>query len=124
MRTVSFSSLAIGQSFYIGSVRYTKQSIDTAAKHSPGSKFVNLSFGNSLMVKVDDSAQLNALRELVRAEQARTQALLDMQAQLPHMSPAAFDALRNCANVLAHSKDWRDISETHLAELLRTIEQA
>ena len=66
--------------------------------------------------------RLNALRELVRAEQARTQALLDMQAQLPDLSPAEFDAMRGYANVLANGKDWRCVEINHVAELLKVIE--
>lgn len=76
---------------------------------------------------VDDAqtpARFNALRELVRAEQARTQALLDMQAQLPNLSPAAFDAMKGYASILANSKDWRDVDVQHVAELLKIIKQA
>lgn len=69
-------------------------------------------------------AALNALRELVRAEQARTQALLDMQAQLAHLSPAGFEAMKGYANILACGKDWRDIGASHVADLLNVIKQA
>jgi len=65
--------------------------------------------------------RLNALRELIRAEQARTQALNDMQVQLPELSPAAFDAMRNYANTLASSTDWRDIGAYQVGVLLSVI---
>lgn len=71
------------------------------------------------------AAQINALRELVRAEQARTQALLDLQAQLPpNMSQTAFEFVRGYTRILATSKDWREVGLYELAEVFDRIEKA
>lgn len=126
----TFDKLAIGQRFNLGvNGRYTKTGATTADKHSGSGLPVNIAFGHELVVTVPDAAtqaaQINALRELVRAEQARTQALLDLQAQLPpNMSQTAFEFVRGYTRILATSKDWREVGLYELAEVFDRIEKA
>lgn len=65
---------------------------------------------------------LNALRELVRAEQARLHALRDLERITPIRQGAAVsEFLDGFAYSLAMQTDWRDIDAGHVRDLLRGL---
>lgn len=64
----------------------------------------------------------NALRELVRAEQARRQALGDLVSTFYGATDAQRQSLADYAALLSEAHDWRDIGQDDVNEMIQIFD--